>query len=78
MLKIVNIPNSNSTKAFVISENEVFPKGMPIKQLKIAPGYGKVVAVTKREVKLVTLNHCAGISRCRYVILCVCTVSFTS
>lgn len=69
MLKVVNIPSSNSTKAFVISENEVFAKGTPIKQLKIVPGYGKVVAVTKREVKLVTLNHCAGISRCRYAIL---------
>ncbi|KAJ8914769.1 hypothetical protein NQ315_013272, partial [Exocentrus adspersus] len=64
VLKIVHIPSSNASKAFVISENEVFSKGTPIKQLKIAPGYGKVVVVTKKEVKLATLNNCANIGRC--------------
>ncbi|KAG5895086.1 hypothetical protein JTB14_023261 [Gonioctena quinquepunctata] len=64
VLKVVNIPSPNHAKAFVISENEVFSKNTPVKQLKTALGYGKVVAVSKNEVKLVTLNHCKTISRC--------------
>lgn len=64
VLKVVNIPSSHSPpEAVVISENEVFSK-IPVKQLKIAPGYGKVIAITHNEVKLVTLNHCEHISRC--------------
>nr|CAH7717572.1 unnamed protein product [Callosobruchus chinensis] len=64
VLKIVNIPTHNSSKAVVLSESEVFPKNSPVKQLKVAPGYGKVIAVSKNEVKLVTLNHCGTITRC--------------
>nr|XP_023020455.1 semaphorin-1A-like isoform X2 [Leptinotarsa decemlineata] len=64
VLKVVNIPSLNHGKAFVISENELFPKGTPVKQLKTVPGYGKVVAVSLNEVKLVTLNHCKTINRC--------------
>ncbi|KAJ8983871.1 hypothetical protein NQ317_000907 [Molorchus minor] len=64
ILKIVNIPSEDSAKAVVISENEVFPKNVPVKQLKIAPGYGKVVAISQREAKLVTINHCTSLSRC--------------
>lgn len=66
ILKVVNIPSATSSKAFVISENEVLPKGTPVKQLRIAPGYGKVVVLSKDIAKLVTLNHCNSISRCRY------------
>lgn len=65
VLKIVNIPSEDSTKGIVISDNEVFPRNTPVKQLKIAPGYGKVIAVSKEMVKMVTLNHCNSISRCR-------------
>lgn len=65
ILKIVNIPSEDSSKAVVISENEVFSKNTPVRQLKIAPGYGKVIAVSKEVVKMVTLNHCSAITRCR-------------
>ncbi|CAH1153239.1 unnamed protein product [Phaedon cochleariae] len=64
VLKMVNIPGINSTKAHVISENEVFSINTPIRQLKTAPGYGRVIAVTKDEVKLITLNHCETIHHC--------------
>lgn len=68
LLKVVNIPSPDSANAIVISENEVFPKNVPIKQIKIVPGYGKVIAVSKSEVKLVTLNHCSSRPRCRYIV----------
>lgn len=64
ILKVVNIASEQSSKAFVISENEIFPRGTPIKQLAIAPGYGKVIAVSKAETKLVTLNHCKSTATC--------------
>ncbi|KAJ8943411.1 hypothetical protein NQ318_020661, partial [Aromia moschata] len=51
VLKVVNIPSSDSTKAFVISENEVFTRTSPIKQLKAAPGYGKVSGHNKSVPK---------------------------
>lgn len=64
VLKVVNVA-SDTSKAFVISDNDVFPKGTAIRQLTLAPGYGKVVAVSKGETKLVTLNHCKFIATCR-------------
>ncbi|KAF7287498.1 hypothetical protein GWI33_001459 [Rhynchophorus ferrugineus] len=64
ILKVVNIVTEQTSKAFVISENEVFPRGTPVRQLAIAPGNGKVIAITKGETKLVTLNHCKSIATC--------------
>lgn len=64
VLKVVNVASELSSKAFVISENEVFPKGVTVRQLTVAPGYGKVVAISKGETKLVTLNHCRFIATC--------------
>ncbi|KAF5281101.1 hypothetical protein FQR65_LT02967 [Abscondita terminalis] len=65
VLKVVNIPNGNSSKAVVISENNVFPPGTRIKELKTAPGYGRVVVVSRNEVKLATLNHCSATENCQ-------------
>lgn len=65
VLKAVNIPNADTAKAIVISENTVLPHGAAVKQLKIAPGYGKLVVVGKDELRLANLNHCASITRCR-------------
>ncbi|XP_050497231.1 semaphorin-1A [Diabrotica virgifera virgifera] len=65
VLKVVNIPNGIAPpQSVVISENEVFPKTTPVKQLKITPEYGKIIAVSSSEVKLVTLIHCEHFSRC--------------
>ncbi|ENN81109.1 hypothetical protein D910_02644 [Dendroctonus ponderosae] len=64
VLKVVNIATDQFSKAFVISDNEVFPKGTAVRQLTLAPGYGKVIAVSKGETKLVTLNHCKFIASC--------------
>ncbi|XP_060515938.1 semaphorin-1A-like [Cylas formicarius] len=64
VLKVVNVPSENSAKAVVVSENEVFARGVPVKQLTVVSGYGKVVAVSKGETKLITLNHCKSIATC--------------
>jgi hypothetical protein len=68
VLKAVNIPNADSAKAIVISENTVLPHGAAVKQLKLAPGYGKIVVVGKDEVRLTTLNHCSTVTGCRCVV----------
>ncbi|KAF5283592.1 hypothetical protein FQA39_LY17294 [Lamprigera yunnana] len=65
VLKIVNIPDGKSAKAVVISENVIFPYGTPIRELKIVPGYGRIVVVSRNEVKLVTLNHCSAAENCQ-------------
>ncbi|XP_066248639.1 semaphorin-1A-like [Euwallacea similis] len=64
VLKVVNIATDQSSKAFVISDNEVFPKGTAVRQLTLAPGYGKIIAVSKGETKLVAINHCKFIATC--------------
>lgn len=62
----MNIPNSEgSAKAVVISENRLFPNGTPVKELKIAPGYGRVVVVSRDEVKLANFNHCSAAEHCQ-------------
>ncbi|CAH1121167.1 unnamed protein product [Ceutorhynchus assimilis] len=64
ILKVVNLATEQSSKAFVISDNEVFPKGTAVKQITLAVGYGRVVAVSKGEIKLVTINHCKFMATC--------------
>lgn len=65
VLKVVNIPNENGANAVVISENAVFSHNTPVRELKIAPGYGRVVVVSSNEVKLATFNHCASTDHCQ-------------
>ncbi|KAK4871772.1 hypothetical protein RN001_015896 [Aquatica leii] len=69
VLKIVNIPIGSTAQTVVISENSIFPLGTPVKQLKIAPGYGRVVVVSRNEVKLATINHCSMAERCQACVL---------
>lgn len=64
VLKVVNIITSKVTKSFVISENTLLPNGAAVKQLKLAPGYGKVVVVGRDEVRLADLNHCGAATDC--------------
>lgn len=64
VLKAVNIPNGNSSKAVVISENTVMPNGAPVKQIKLSPVSGKIIAVSRDEVRLVDLNHCSSAQHC--------------
>ncbi|XP_018331529.1 semaphorin-1A [Agrilus planipennis] len=65
ILKVVNVHHADSFKGVVISENTVFSNGSPVKQIKTAPGYGNVIAVTKDQVRLVNLNHCSKVTDCR-------------
>lgn len=64
VLKVVNIATASSVKTVVISENVILPNGSPVKQLKIAPGYGRVIVVGRDEARLANLNHCATKTRC--------------
>ncbi|XP_022914743.2 semaphorin-1A-like [Onthophagus taurus] len=64
VLKVVNIASGNTTKTVVISESVILAKKAPVKQLKIVPGYGKVVVVGIEEVRLATLNHCENMKSC--------------
>ncbi|KAB0801078.1 hypothetical protein PPYR_05432 [Photinus pyralis] len=65
VLKVVNIPNENGANAVVISENAVFSHNTPVRELRIAPGYGRVVVVSSNEVKLATFNHCSSTDHCQ-------------
>lgn len=64
VLKVVNIPNDETTTAVVISENTVLPHNQPVKELKLGLGYGKIVVVSQNEVRLNNLNHCSNINSC--------------
>ncbi|KAL3289353.1 hypothetical protein HHI36_022789 [Cryptolaemus montrouzieri] len=64
VLKVVNIPNGEAAKAVVISENDVLPREIPIKQIKLTSESGRIVVVSRDEVRLVALAHCKSISSC--------------
>lgn len=66
VLKVVNIANlaAKTSKAVVISENTILPNGASVKQLKVVPGYGKVLVVGRDEVRLAELNHCSAANDC--------------
>lgn len=64
VLKVVNIATPATVKTVVISENVILPNGAAVKQLRIAPGYGRVVVVGRDEARLANLNHCSTKTRC--------------
>ncbi|XP_065165255.1 semaphorin-1A-like isoform X2 [Atheta coriaria] len=65
VLKLVNVALNNETaRAIVISENVILPNGLPITQLKIAPGHGKVIVVGRDEVRLAEILHCNSMKSC--------------
>lgn len=61
---MVNIATLSDVKTVVISENVILPNGAVIKELTIAPGYGRVIVVGRDEARLVNLNHCSTKTRC--------------
>lgn len=65
VLKIVNIPNEDTSKAVVISDNNVMPHSISIKQIKLTPEDGKVIVVSRDEIRLVDLNQCRNVNTCR-------------
>lgn len=64
VLKVVNIATLSNVRSVVISENVILPNGAPVKELKIAPGYGRVIVVGRDEARLANLNHCSTKTRC--------------
>ncbi|KAK9890331.1 hypothetical protein WA026_010429 [Henosepilachna vigintioctopunctata] len=64
VLKVVNIPNAETAKAVVISENNVLPHGTSIKQIRLTPESGRIIVVTRDEVRLVNLSQCKHVNSC--------------
>lgn len=57
----------NPVKTAVISEMQVLPQGVPIKQMHVALTTEKLIVASGDIIKTVALSHCNTIQSCRYV-----------
>lgn len=60
--------SKNPVRTTVISEVQVLPPGVPIKQMHVALTTEKLIVASGDMIKAVTLSHCSNIQSCRYVI----------
>lgn len=60
--------SKNPVRTAVISEVQVLPPGVPIKQMHVALTTEKLIVASGDMIKAVTLSHCSNIQSCRYVI----------
>lgn len=51
----------------VISEVQVLPPGVPIKQMHVALTTEKLIVASGDMIKAVTLSHCSNVQSCRYI-----------
>lgn len=59
----------NPVRTAVISEVQVLPPGVPIKQMHVALTTEKLIVASGDMIKAITLSHCTNIQSCRYVIM---------
>lgn len=64
VLKVINLQFIEGGKAVVISDTQVFEKGVAVRGINITSQPGKVVVVASNAVKLVNLTNCGLVSRC--------------
>lgn len=57
----------NPVRTAVISEVQVLPQGVAIKQMHIALTTEKLIVASGDIIKAVTLSHCGNVQSCRYV-----------
>ncbi|GBP15407.1 Semaphorin-1A, partial [Eumeta japonica] len=61
----VDEENRNPVRTAVISEVQVLPLGMPIKQMHVALTTEKLIVASNDVIKAVSLSHCGSIQSCR-------------
>lgn len=59
--------SKNPVRTTVISEMQVLPQGVPIKQMQVALTTEKLIVSSGDIIKAVTLSHCGNVQSCRYV-----------
>ncbi|CAB3240755.1 unnamed protein product [Arctia plantaginis] len=57
--------SKNPVRTAVISEVQVLPQGVPIKQMHVALTTEKLIVASGDIIKAVTLSHCANVQSCR-------------
>lgn len=57
--------SKNPVRTVVISEVQVLPQGMPIKQMHVALTTEKLIVASGDIIKAVTLSHCGNVRSCR-------------
>lgn len=65
----------------VISEVQVLPPGVPIKQMHVALTTEKLIVASGDMIKAVTLSHCSNVQSCRYInnlLISTCNFSYHS
>lgn len=55
----------NPVRTSVISETQVLPQGMPIKQMHVALTTEKLIVAAGNVIKTVPLSHCTNVQSCR-------------
>lgn len=58
----------NPVRTAVISEEQVLPLGVPVKQMHVALTTEKLIVASDNLIKAVTLSHCGNVDSCRYVL----------
>lgn len=56
----------NPVRTAVISEVQVLPQGVPIKQMHVALTTEKLIVASGDIIRAVTLSHCGNVQSCRY------------
>lgn len=59
--------SKNPVRTAVISEVQVLPQGVPIKQMHVALTTEKLIVASGDIIKAVTLSHCGNVQSCRLV-----------
>ncbi|XP_004930153.1 semaphorin-1A [Bombyx mori] len=57
--------SKNPVRTAVISEEQVLPQGVPIKQMHVALTTEKLIVASGDIIKAVTLSHCGNVQSCR-------------
>lgn len=55
----------NPVRTAVISEVQVLPQGVPIKQMHVALTTEKLIVASGDIIRAVTLSHCGNVQSCR-------------
>jgi len=67
VLKVINVgaaESSDSNKPVVISEQQVLPRGVRVKELRVSKATQTLIVVSEHQVVSIPLHNCSGYKQC--------------